>query len=108
MTPAIEGITHIAVIVFYVAALGMAVNANWKARLWARRISSLGIICVAAGWLIFYLLIADLVFTEKPDVVLWSRVFHYNTATWLFIMAFVIRRSERYGVDMALSRGGDE
>jgi hypothetical protein len=108
MTPIIEGLTHIAAIVFYTAALIMGLIAFHRARLWARRTSTVGIMLVAAGWLIFYLAVTNLDFTEVHTSVLWSRVFHYNTATWLFIMAFVIRRSERYGVELALSRGPDE
>ena len=104
MTPVVEGVTHIAAIVFYLAAFGMGIAAHYRARLWARKVSTVGIMCVAVGWLIFYLFVANLDFAEVHMSVLWSRIFHYNTATWLFIMAFVIRRSEKYGVELALSR----
>jgi hypothetical protein len=104
MTATIEGVTHIAAIVFYVCAFGMALIAHYNARLWARKISTVGIMLIAAGWLIFYIFISNLTFADVHMSVLWSRVFHYNTATWLFIMAFVIRRSEKYGVELALSR----
>jgi uncharacterized membrane protein len=108
MTPIIEGLTHIAAIVFYTAALIMGLVAFHGSRLWARRISTIGIMLIAAGWLYFYIAISNTTFTEAPTAVLWSRVFHYNTATWLFIMALVIRRSDRFGVNLALSRNPND
>ena len=105
MTPLLEGLTHIAAVFFYVCAFVMALVAHYRARLWARKMSSIGIMSIAAGWLAFYLFVANPDFQEVHSSVLWSRIFHYNTATWLFIMAFIIRRSEQYGVDIALSRG---
>ena len=105
MTPLLEGVTQFAAIAFYAAALIMGLVAFHGSRLWARRISTVAIMVTAAGWLTFYLFVVALDFTGTQQAeVLWSRVFHYNTATWLFIMALVIRRSEKYGVEIAMSR----
>ena len=108
MTPFVEGVTHIAAIVFYLSAFAMGLVAHVHARLWARKISTIGIMAIAGGWRCFYLFLTNLNFSSVHGTVLWSRVLHYNTATWLFIMAFVIRRSERYGVDLSTSGGSDE
>ena len=108
MTPLIEDISRHAVQVFYLAAFGMAFAAHWHTRLWARKISTLAIMLASGGWLWFYTLMANSDLSTAPTLVLWSRIFGYNTATMLFIMAFVIRRADKYGIDLALSRGPDE
>lgn len=104
MTPFVEGLTQAAVITFYAAAFAVGLIAHWHTRLWARKLSTVGIMAASAGWLYFYLVIANATLSTAPMVVLWSRVFHYNNATWLFIMALVIRRADRYGIELALSR----
>lgn len=105
MTPLLEGLTHAAAIIFYAAAFTMGIIAHWHSRMWSRKVSSLGVMLITGGWIAFYLFVSDLNFTAASTPVVWSRVFHYNTATWLFVMAFVIYRSEKYGVRVALTRG---
>lgn len=95
MTPIIEGITHLAAIGFYIAALTMGFMAHYRAKIWVRKWSSVGIIVTSMGWLIFYFTVVNWDFTQVHTSVLWSRIFHYNTATWLFIMAYLIWRSEK-------------
>lgn len=102
MTPIIEGITQAAVVIFYVGALTMGIRAFMVSTLWARRLSSAAVIATSVGWLYFYIFIVNIRLTAVHGSVLWSRIFHYNTATWLFIMGYVIWRSERvhrFGTD---------
>ncbi len=103
MTPIVEGVTHIAAIVFYAVAFSMGVSALWHAHVWARRVSAVAIMVAAAGWLAFYVAVSDLQFDALPMSVLWSRIFHYNSATMLIIMALMILRASKYGIEYALS-----
>lgn len=107
MGATLEVITQAAVLAFYLAAAVMALIAHSSARLWARRFSAIGLFIISAGWIVFYVVVVDPSLTSRAvhSSVLWSRVMHLVTATVLFVVAFVLRRSERYGVDLALSRG---
>ena len=106
MTPFVETVSRCAVIGFYAATFAMALWAHWNTRIWARKLATVGMMAIAAGWLAFYL--ANSHNASTSSVVLWSRVFHYNTATWLFIMAFVIRRSDKYGLAETFHSGPHE
>lgn len=108
MTPLIEDVSRHAVQAFYLAAFVMGLIAHWHTRLWARKASTVAIMVAAAGWLYFYTYVANAELSTAPDIVLQSRIFHYNTATMLFIAAFLMRRADRYGVGVALSRGQHE
>ena len=104
MTPVAEHLTHVSVLLFYIAALVMGILAHRNAKLWARRVSAVAIICAAAFWIFFYTMVVEIWDTGNVvhSSVLWSRIGHYITATSLFTMAFVIRRSEKYGLNHAL------
>lgn len=104
MTPFVEDLSRYAVQVFYLAAFAMGLVAHWHTRLWARKASTVAIMVAAAGWLYFYTFLANADLSTASTLVLWARIFHYNTATMLFIMAFVIRRADRYGINLALAR----
>ena len=100
MDSTVEFVTHVSVLVFYLAALGMGAYAHNKTRLWARKVSTAAIIIAAVGWVLFYS-----VFTNPltcagviSATVLWSRIFHYVTASALFTMAFIIARADEYGL----------
>ena len=105
-----EGITRFAVVVFYAAAFVMALVAFAGTKMWARKISTAAMMLTAASWLAFYLVITDIVsgFENVPPTVLWSRVFHYTTATSLFVMALVIYQADKYGIQAALKLGQHE
>ncbi len=96
----LEFVTHIAVLVFYLAALGMGVYAHYRTRLWARKVSTIAIVASAVGWVLFYSVFTNplTVAGSIPDTVLWSRAFHYVSASGLFLMAFIIARADRYGL----------
>lgn len=107
MTPLIEDISRVAVIVFYAVAFFMALNAHWHTRLWARRASTAAMMIASGAWLFFYLVLANDDLTIAPTIVLESRVAHYVTATALFVMAYLIRKADREGIDIMLSRGSN-
>jgi len=101
MSSLLEHLTHISVLLFYIAAFIMAAIAHRKSKLWARRVSTVAMMCTAAFWIFFYIFVVeiwDLSIDGVHTSVLWSRIGHYITATGLFVMAFVIRRSEKYGL----------
>ena len=101
MSSFLEHVTHISVLAFYIAAFVMALIAHLKSRLWARRVSTVAMMCAAGFWIFFYIFIVEVWQIGDTPVhtsVLWSRIGHYITATGLFTMAFVIRRSEKYGL----------
>ncbi len=100
MSSLLEHVTHISVLAFYIATFVMALIAHRASRLWARRISTVAIMVAAGFWIFFYTIIVDLLHVGDGvhTSVLWSRVGHYITSTSLFVMAFVIRRSEKYGL----------
>jgi|SRR5210317_255916 len=104
MNSVLEHVTHISVWGFYMAALIMGIVAHRNARLWARRVSTVAIIASAVFWLFFYTFIVEIwdMGTDVHTSVLWSRVGHYITATALFTMAYVIRRSEKFGLNPAI------
>ena len=104
MTPLIEGVSQIAVVAFYVAAAMMIIVALWHTRMWARRVSLVAMLIATIGWLMFYLFVSNLSWAEAPMPVLWSRIAGYNTAVAFFICAYVIRRADKYGINLALSR----
>lgn len=108
MTPFVEDVSRWAVIVFYLVAFGMCTVAAIHTRLWARRVSTLALGTATIYWLWFYLFRANADLSTAPRLVLDSRVGQYIVATAIFIAALLIRRSDKEGVAIVMSRQNGE
>jgi succinate dehydrogenase hydrophobic anchor subunit len=107
----VEFVTHIAVLVFYVAALVVGIHAHYSTNMWVRKVATAAIIIASLAWLSFYLFAVPLPTNGdvpvKSPAVLWLRISQYVNAVALIIMALTIRLSEKYGLRYVLPNGDD-
>ena len=97
---AVEWLTWVAVLVFYLTAFGAAYYAHRNTKLWARRVSTAAILIATLTWILFYIFIAPGASgTTASRGIVYSRIAHYINATALFVMAFLIHRADKYGID---------
>lgn len=98
----LETITHLFVLAGYTAAFTVAVTAFTRTTMWSRKVSTLAIMLISVFWFGFYfwLSVRGRTHPGVTQAVLVSRIGHYFTAAGLFVMASMISRSERYGVQV--------
>jgi hypothetical protein len=97
MAEFLEVITRTLVIILYAGTFAMAVRGLLTAHLWARKVALITILVTSLCWIAFYVYLLGVDFhgvDPSSGVSMMSRIFHYVTATGLYISASLIVTSE--------------